>query len=60
LLEDVHEPLLLCRFVYLVVKANWYNVGIFAVIEVVATQKCNNRAFGDQNHIPPRCEAYKA
>jgi hypothetical protein len=60
LLEYVHEPLLICRFVYPVVETNWYDIGIFAVIEVMTTQKCNNRAFGDQNHIPSRREAYEA
>ena len=43
LLEDIHEPLLLCWLVYSVVRADGDHLGVLAVVHVVATEKRDNR-----------------
>lgn len=56
LLEDVHESLLFRRLVYPVVVCHRHNVRTLAVIDVVSTNKSNDRSFGDKDHVPPSGE----
>jgi hypothetical protein len=48
LLEDVHEPLFLSRFVQLVIEAYWDYVGVLTMVKIMAPEKSHHRSFRNQ------------
>lgn len=60
LLEYIHEALLLRWFLDSVVEADWDDVRVFAVVEVVPPEKRDHGALRYEDDVPASGEANEA
>jgi hypothetical protein len=44
LFEYIHETLFLCRFLHFVIKADWDDVRVFTVVEIVPSEESDYRS----------------